>query len=125
MNVIDAFLAPFYKWIILALLVFILGYAWYANGLAGDLRTAQSDCDARVEKELKPYKDAEKVAQANANKVSEQHEEAKQAERVRTEIINTKVEKIIERPVYSDVCFDADGVSAANEAATSSITDSS
>lgn len=125
MNVIDAFLAPFYKWIILALLVFILGYVWYANGLAGDLRKAQSDCDARVEKVLKPYKDAEKAAQANANKVSEQHEEAKQAERVRTEIINTKVEKIIERPVYSDVCFDADGMSVVNEAATSGITDSS
>lgn len=122
---IDALLAPFYKWIILALLVFILGYAWYANGLAGDLRTAQSDCDARVEKVLKPCKDAEKAAQTNANKVSEQHEEEKQAERVRTEIINTQVEKIIERPVYSDVCFDADGMSVVNEAATSSITDSS
>ncbi|MFH7764611.1 hypothetical protein [Acinetobacter sp. BSP-28] len=125
MNVIDAFLAPFYKWIILALLVFILGYAWYANGLAGDLHTAQSHCDARVEKVLKPYKDAEKAAQANANKVSEQHEEAKKAERVRTEIINTKVEKIVERPVYSDVCFDADGMSVVNEAATSGIPDSS
>ena len=55
---IDALLAPFYKWIILALLAFILGYAWYANGLAGDLRTAQSHCDARVEKVLKPYDDA-------------------------------------------------------------------
>ena len=122
---IDALLAPFYKWIILALLVFILGYAWYANGLAGDLRTAQSHCDARVEKVLKPYKDAERSAQANANKVSEQHEEAKQAERVRTEIINTKVEKIVERPVYSDFCFDADGMSVVNEAATSGIPDSS
>ena len=119
---IDALLAPFYKWIILALLVFILGYA---NGLAGDLHTAQSHCDARVEKVLKPYKDAEKAAQANANKVSEQHEEAKQAERVRTEIINTQVEKIIERPVYSDVCLDADGMSVVNEAATTGITDSS
>lgn len=63
---IDALLAPFYKWIILALLVFILGYAWYANGLAGDLRKAQSDCDSRMAKAIKPFQDS--IAKAQEQK---------------------------------------------------------
>ena len=55
---IDALLAPFYKWIILVLLFFITGYVWYCNSLAGDLHNAETVCDVRVAKAIKPYEDA-------------------------------------------------------------------
>ena len=34
---INVLLASFYKWIILVLLLFMTGYVWYCNSLAGDL----------------------------------------------------------------------------------------
>ena len=60
---IDALLAPFYKWIILVLLFFITGYVWYCNSLAGDLHNAETVCDVRVAKTIKPYEDAIDQAQ--------------------------------------------------------------
>ena len=60
---IDALLAPFYKWIILVLLFFITGYVWYCNSLAGDLHNAETACDERVAKAIKPYEDAIDQAQ--------------------------------------------------------------
>ena len=60
---IDALLAPFYKWIILVLLLFMTGYVWYCNSLAGDLRNAETVCDVRVAKAIKPYEDAIDQAQ--------------------------------------------------------------
>ena len=60
---IDALLAPFYKWIILVLLLFMTGYVWYCNSLAGDLRNAETACDVSVAKTIKPYEDAIDQAQ--------------------------------------------------------------
>ena len=60
---IDALLAPFYKWIILVLLLFMTGYVWYCNSLAGDLRNAEIACDVSVAKTIKPYEDAIDQAQ--------------------------------------------------------------
>lgn len=60
---IDALLALFYKWIILVLLLFITGYVWYCNSLAGDLHNAETVCDVRVAKAIKPYEDAIDQAQ--------------------------------------------------------------
>ncbi len=84
---INTLLAPFYKWIVIALVVFIIGYVAYANKLAGDLGKAKQDCEQRIVAALKPYLEAEKAAQANANRVSDKYENTKQAERVRTETI--------------------------------------
>ena len=65
---IDALLAPFYKWIILVLLFFITGYVWYCNSLAGDLHNAETVCDVRVAKAIKPYEDA--IDQAQTEKAT-------------------------------------------------------
>jgi len=126
---LDLLLAKFYKGIIMGLLIFILmlfififGYVWYANSLAGDLRNAEIASDARVEEALRPYIEAEKAAQVQANEESEEYEKTKQAERIRTETIIKEVEKIVERPVYRNVCLDADGLSAINQGITSNST---
>ena len=106
------------RWtLIIVLLLCLFFQAWYVNSLAGDLRNAEIACNGRVEQELKPYKDAEKAAQEKANEVSKQYEDSKEVERVKTETITREVQKIIERPIYINNCFDDDGVSAVNQAA--------
>ena len=108
----------FKYWIAIAVLsVLWLGQIAYTNHLSGKLQEAEIACDGRVEEALKPYKDAEKKSQEKANEVSEEYETTKEAERVRTEYITRDVQKIVERPIYINNCFDTDGVSAVNQAA--------
>ena len=106
------------RWtLIIVLLLCLFFQTWQVNSLAGDLRKAETACDGRVEEAIKPYKDAEKKSQEKANEVSEEYEETREAERVRTEYITRDVQKIVERPIYINNCFDTDGVSAVNQAA--------
>jgi len=106
------------RWtLIIVLLLCLFFQTWQVNSLGGDLRNAEIACNGRVEKTLKPYKDAEKKSQEKANEVSEEYEGTREAERVRTETITHTVQKIVERPIYINNCFDADGVSAVNQAA--------
>lgn len=99
------------------LCIVIICQLFQANRLAGDLRKAETTCQDKINKKLKPYIDAEKKAQKLANKAGEEYEESKEVERVKTETITREVQKIVERPVYIHTnCFDDDGVSAANAA---------
>ena len=106
------------RWTIIAVLcIVILCQLFQANRLAGDLRKAETTCQDKINKKLKPYLDAEKEAQKLANKAGEEYEESKEVERVKTEIITREVQKIVERPVYIHTnCFDDDGVRLINEA---------
>lgn len=106
------------RWsLIVVLCIVIVCQLFQANGLAGDLRKAETTCQDKINKKLKPYLDAEKEAQKLANKAGEEYEESKEVERVKTEVITREVQKIIERPVYIHTnCFDDDGVSAVNAA---------
>ena len=106
------------RWTIIAVLCIVILYQLFqANRLAGDLRKAETTCQDKINKKLKPYLDAEKKAQELANKAGEEYEESKEVERVKTEVITREVQKIVERPVYIHTnCFDDDGVSAANAA---------
>lgn len=99
------------------LCIVIICQLFQANRLAGDLRKAETTCQDKINKKLKPYLDAEKKAQELANKAGEEYEESKEVDRVKTETITREVQKIVERPVYIHTnCFDDDGVSAANAA---------
>lgn len=106
------------RWsLIVVLCIVILCQLFQANRLAGDLRKAETTCQDKINKKLKPYLNAEKAAQELANKAGEEYEESKEVERVKTEVITREVQKIVERPVYINTnCFDDDGVSAANAA---------
>lgn len=108
------------RWTLIIILLLCLFFqTWQVNNLGGDLRNAEIACNGRVEEALKPYKDAEKKSQEKANEVSEEYEETREAERVRTEYITRDVQKIVERPIYINNCFDTDGVSAVNAAGNS------
>ncbi|WP_180644337.1 hypothetical protein [Acinetobacter bereziniae] len=60
---IDAVLGKFYKYIILVLIIFIFGYAFYANSLAGKLANAEKVKTKAVADAIKPYQDAIDQAQ--------------------------------------------------------------
>src|SRR5690606_14827365 len=106
------------RWsLIVVLCIVIVCQLFQANRLAGDLRKAETACQDKINKKLKPYLDAEKKAQELANVAGEEYEESKEVERVKTEVITREVQKIVERPVYIHTnCFDDDGVRLINEA---------
>lgn len=110
------------RWsLIVVLCIVIVCQLFQANRLAGDLGKAETACQDKINKKLKPYLDAEKKAQELANVAGEEYEESKEVERVKTEVITREVQKIVERPVYIHTnCFDDDGVSAVNAAGNSS-----
>ena len=114
------------RWtLIIVLLIYSLFQTWQSNSLASDLNNAEIACEAKVQKEvtkaIKPYKDAEVEAQEQAQKASEDYEQTKQTERVKTETITRTVQKIVERPIYINTnCFDDDGVRLINEAGNTS-----
>lgn len=109
------------RWtLIIVLLIYSLFQTWQSNSLASDLNNAEIACEAKVQKEvtkaIKPYKDAEIKAQEQAQKVSEDYEQSKETERVKTETITRTVQKIVDRPIYINTCLDDDGVRLINEA---------
>ena len=113
------------RWtLIIVLLIYGLFQTWQSNSLAGDLSKAKADCNTKVQQEVdkavNPYKDAEQEAQERAQKAGEDYEQTKETERVKTETITREVQKIIERPVYLNTCFDDSGVSAVNAAGNTS-----
>ena len=60
---IDAVLGKFYKYIILGLMIFIFGYVFYANSLAGKLANSEKVKTKAVADAIKPYQDAIDQAQ--------------------------------------------------------------
>ena len=103
------------KWIAIAVFFFLyVGQIAYINHLAGKLKDAESKCTAKIQeleqKQLKAL--AEK--QNEINKVSADYETLKSEQRVQVETVTREVQKIIERPVYSNNCFDADGLQQLN-----------
>ena len=111
------------RWtLIIVLLIYAVFQTWQSNSLAGDLNKAEADCKTKVQQEIdkavKPYKDAELEAQERAQKAGEDYEQTKETERVKTETITREVQKIIERPVYLNVCIDDDGLRIINSLIT-------
>ena len=60
---IDAVLGKFYKYIIFGLMIFIVGYVFYANSLAGKLANAEKVKTKAIADAIKPYQDAIDQAQ--------------------------------------------------------------
>mgnify|MGYP000231572942 CR=1 FL=1 len=105
----------FKYWIAIAVLSFMwLGQLAYTNHLAGKLKDAESKCQAQIQEIEQKHLKALAEKQNIINQVSADYEKAKSEQRVRVETITRRVQKIVERPVYQQHCFDADGVSAIN-----------
>lgn len=125
MSFITLWILSHKRWTaIIILVLYAIFQTWQSNHLAGKLKQSATACEQSkkdaVTNAIKPYIDAEKKAQENAQQASESYEKSKEAERVKTETITRTVQKIIERPVYINACFDDDGVSAVNAAGNTS-----
>ena len=101
----------FKYWVAIAALSFIcFGQLAYTNHLSGKLKEADTKCTAKIQeieqKQLKAL--AEK--QNEINQVSADYEQIKSAQRRQIETVTREVQKIVERPVYQQHCFDDSGL---------------
>ncbi len=110
----------FKYWIAIAVLSFIcIGQLAYTNHLSKKLRVASEQCNAKIQVIEQKHIKALAEKQNAINKVSADYEKAKSEQRIKVETITREVQKIIDRPVYQQFCFDDDGVSAINSLITS------
>lgn len=107
------------KWIAIAVFIFLyLVQIAYTNHLSGKLQEAEQKCSAKVQKLKDDQQKALIEKQNNINKVSADYEQLKSKQRVKVEKVTREVQKIVTKPVYSNVCFDDTGVSAINSLIT-------
>ena len=105
----------FKTWIAIAVLSFVcLGQLAYTNHLSGKLQEAETKCTAKIQaieqKQLKAL--AEK--QNEINQVSADYEAEKSVQHRQVETVTREVQKIVERPVYQQHCFDDSGLQQLN-----------
>ena len=86
----------------------------YTNHLSGQLKEADSKCIAKIQEIEQKHLKALAEKQNKINEVSADYEAEKSMQRVKVETVTREVQKIIDRPVYQQHCFDDDGVSAIN-----------
>lgn len=115
-------LIPLWKykhWIAIAVFFFLwLGQIAYTNHLSGKLRKAAEQCTAKIQQIEQKHLKALTEKQSQINQVSADYEAAKSEQRVQVETVTREVQKIIDRPVYLNHCFDDNGVSAINSLIT-------
>ena len=105
----------FKYWIAIAVLSFIwLGQLAYTNHLSKKLRISGEQCVAKIQKTEQQHLDALAEKQNAINQMSADYEKAKSEQRVRVETVTRTVQKIIERPVYQQHCFDDSGLQQLN-----------
>ena len=102
-------------WIAIAVFfVLYVGQIAYTNHLAGKLRIASEQCNAKIQEIEQKHLKALAEKQNLINNVSADYETLKSEQRVQVETVTREVQKIIERPVYRNDCFDDDGVQQLN-----------
>lgn len=107
------------KWIAIAIFIFLyLVQIAYTNHLSGKLQIAESVCNAKIQKLKDDQQKALIKKQNEVNKVSADYEQLKSKQRVKVETVTREVQKIIDRPVYSNVCIDDDGLRVINSLIT-------
>ena len=103
------------KWIAVAVFIFLyMMQIAYTNHLATKLKTAESVCNVKIQKIKDDQQKVLVEKQNNINRVSADYEQIKSEQRVITETKIREVQKIIERPVYHNVCIDDDGLRIIN-----------
>ena len=109
----------FKYWIAIAIFfVLWLCQIAYTNHLSGQLKEADSKCIAKIQEIEQKHLKALAEKQNKINEVSADYEAEKSMQRVKVETVTREVQKIIDRPVYQQHCFDDDGVSAINSLIT-------
>lgn len=107
-------------WIAIAVFFFLwLGQVAYTNHLSGKLCKAGEQCTVKIQEIEQKHLKALAEKQNQINQMSSDYEATRSEQRVQVETVTREVQKIIDRPVYLNHCFDDDGVSAINSLITS------
>ena len=85
-----------------------------ANHYSGKLKDADAKCKAQIAKIEQEQQKALIEQQNKANEVSASYEEERAEQQVRTQVVYRTVEKIVTKPIYRNVCIDADGLNTLN-----------
>ena len=108
-------LIKFWRECIIAILVItVVILLAVQNYTAGKLNDAESKCKAQIAKIEQEQQKALIEQQNKANEVSASYEEERAEQQVRTQVVYKTVEKIVTKPVYRNVCIDADGLNTLN-----------
>lgn len=107
--------AKYWRAIIIGLLAFLLLITlMLLNVKTGKLKDAETKCQQRIQAiEQAQYK-ALNEANAKANQASVDYEQLKSERQAKVESVTRTVQKIVERPVYFNSCFDDQGLDAVN-----------
>ncbi|WP_151753767.1 hypothetical protein [Acinetobacter soli] len=107
--------AKYWRAIIIGLLAFLLLITlMLLNVKTGKLKDAETKCQQRIQAiEQAQYK-ALNEANAKANQASADYEQLKSERQAKVESVTHTVQKIVERPVYLNSCFDSDGMHELN-----------
>lgn len=125
MNLIQAFIAKFYQAVIITMAVFLLlsfvglgVQTWRVNYWESKAQKAKSDCYDKIQElEMERINDLQDK-QNEINKVSADYESKNSNQRIKVETVTRELQPVIERPVYSNFCFDDDGLSKLNSLIT-------
>jgi len=105
------FAGPYIYLVYIALVVLVLGGTYMKGRLDG-----REICNNRIAEIQAESFNKERAAYARATQAAAELEDARSQTIVKYRTINKEVEKIVERPVYSNVCLDPDGLRLANSA---------
>lgn len=94
---------------LLVLIVALAGSHWYVFNLGQ--RMERADWVLAQDK-------ADEEATVKYNAIAQQLEEAKNARHIVTRTITKQVDKIVDRPVYRNICLEPDGLQLINRALT-------
>lgn len=105
--------------ILIGLLAFLLIVCLgLLNSKTSQLNKAQAKCAAQIQSLEQQHLKALTDKQNNINKVSADYEQLKSEQRVKVETVTREVQKIIERPVFNNICIDDDGLRIINSLIT-------
>lgn len=111
--------AKFWRECIIVFLAFLLLICLLLlNSKTGQLKEADSKCIAKVQEIEQKHLKALEAKQDQINKVSADYEAERSKQRVQVETVTREVQKIIDRPVYQQHCFDDTGVQLINSLIT-------
>ncbi|ENV46063.1 hypothetical protein P255_01411 [Acinetobacter brisouii CIP 110357] len=117
MTAIQEIKAKFYQLIIIVLTVLILilgiGFVvqtWRVSHWKTQSENADAKCLTQIQKIEQTQQTALKQANDKANQASADYEKLKATQQVKIQTVRDTVQKIVERPVYRNVCFDDSGM---------------
>ena len=99
---------------IIILFVLLIIQTAITNQYASKLKQADQKCIAQIQEIERKQVKALTEAQNKANEVSADYEQIKAEQHAKVETVTRTVQKIVERPIYLNRCFDDDGLSKIN-----------